>query len=447
LTKVEDNQREDAPVFFVQGGNFAWKQSSVPSDRLGQQRLKAELQLRSFGQAGTDAVALASGDLSMGVDWMQAMGAEVGLPLVATNLDCGEKKFSRKHVVEKGGVRLGVLSLIQPGTETEGCTVTEPDAALASAMDEDVQLWLLSGELPQDQLEELSQRFAIDIVLDSLRGLQLPDPTSLPSSGLLIGAGRRGKHLGVASIYLAEGASGFRVRGAEKPLREELAQKQKRLEEVKRKLADAQSGKRERLAGQVVFYEAAISETENKIIALAEDNSPRHGIVNSLEALSRSVTDNAAGATLLSGFKQRIDDLENETDVVQYSGPFVGSQACMGCHEAAYAQWSGTRHSVAWKTLEAENRTADLDCFSCHATGVFHAEGPKHPSALGSLTSVGCEECHGPGKEHLVAPKAGQMSKKPDISLCLQCHDGVRDEGRFDAAVYYPKVMHESSGN
>ena len=130
-----------------------------------------------------------------------------------------------------------------------------------------------------------------------------------------------------------------------------------------------------------------------------------------------------------------------------YEGPFVGSRTCQGCHPDEYAQWLTTPHAFAWRTLEAEKRSTDLECYTCHATGTFHELGPKHPLQLGDLVNVGCEACHGPGKLHVTNPDKGQMSSTVPIGVCTDCHDGVKDEGRFDPQTYYPKVVHEGIGN
>jgi hypothetical protein len=34
------------------------------------------------------------------------------------------------------------------------------------------------------------------------------------------------------------------------------------------------------------------------------------------------------------------------------------------------------------------------------------------------------------------------MNRAADASTCTICHDGERDDGRFDYATYLPKVTH-----
>ena len=62
--------------------------------------------------------------------------------------------------------------------------------------------------------------------------------------------------------------------------------------------------------------------------------------------------------------------------------------------------------------------------------------------AVAGLEAVGCEACHGPGKAHVAKPPTVEMIAKPDVSVCVDCHDGKQDGGRFDHATYLPKVTH-----
>ena len=58
------------------------------------------------------------------------------------------------------------------------------------------------------------------------------------------------------------------------------------------------------------------------------------------------------------------------------------------------------------------------------------------------LAHVGCEACHGPGRAHAAAPTQVHPTRSPALETCTSCHDGVRDEGRFDPAAYLARVGH-----
>ena len=61
---------------------------------------------------------------------------------------------------------------------------------------------------------------------------------------------------------------------------------------------------------------------------------------------------------------------------VCYFGCFIGA-AISALISVMFVKQTDLETRV--KTLEAENRTADLDCFTCHATGATHPQGPQHP--------------------------------------------------------------------
>ena len=123
--------------------------------------------------------------------------------------------------------------------------------------------------------------------------------------------------------------------------------------------------------------------------------------------------------------------------------PFVGAGACKSCHDAQYSQWQTLAHAHAILVLAKDNHERDASCFACHSTGAFHPKGPQLPSQMTTAyENVQCEACHGPGKDHVAEPKPGQMNRAADASTCTICHDGERDDGRFDYATYLPKVTH-----
>ena len=89
----------------------------------------------------------------------------------------------------------------------------------------------------------------------------------------------------------------------------------------------------------------------------------------------------------------------------------------------------------------------DYDCFSCHVTGAFDENGPTHPKQyVNVLQNVGCESCHGAGQNHVLKGEKPTITK-PSKEGCISCHDGIRDEGRFDFEDYMENVRHACIGN
>ncbi|MCX6127096.1 MAG: cytochrome c family protein [Proteobacteria bacterium] len=122
------------------------------------------------------------------------------------------------------------------------------------------------------------------------------------------------------------------------------------------------------------------------------------------------------------------------------SSEFLGSDACITCHESAYKVWSASKHSVAFATIKKVGRTEDPDCVSCHVVG-FEAKGGFASEQLSPhLANVQCESCHGARKEHVL----NRLNRvKVDAKLaCFSCHTPPHSP-RFNFSSYWEKISHK----
>jgi hypothetical protein len=113
------------------------------------------------------------------------------------------------------------------------------------------------------------------------------------------------------------------------------------------------------------------------------------------------------------------------------SPTYVGAAACAPCHREQVADWEKSAHARAWASLEADGKTNDAECVSCHVTGPL-AEGDAPAAERAVHKNVQCEVCHGPGSVHVrlnfILTRDGP---RPTINLhegryepiCLRCHD------------------------
>lgn len=143
---------------------------------------------------------------------------------------------------------------------------------------------------------------------------------------------------------------------------------------------------------------------------------------------------------------------------------YVGSDACMKCHQDEYKIWKASGHSKAFDTLTTRvpPRHFDPECLSCHTTGwdpqhyYPYRGGYTDMKATAHLKQNGCENCHGPGGRHVdiesgrmkVAPKEQEnarvemrITEKKTQDLCTKCHDNDNDP-HFDFKTYWPKIQH-----
>lgn len=69
---------------------------------------------------------------------------------------------------------------------------------------------------------------------------------------------------------------------------------------------------------------------------------------------------------------------ESETEIVQSSSAFMGSENCMSCHSEEYKSWSGSHHDWAMKPANAETVFGDFDMAQIQLDGInykFYQEG------------------------------------------------------------------------
>jgi hypothetical protein len=119
--------------------------------------------------------------------------------------------------------------------------------------------------------------------------------------------------------------------------------------------------------------------------------------------------------------------------------PYVGVEACAGCHQKEHEIWVNSRHGHAMATLEKKNQQFDNECVGCHVVG-FQKGGFQSLYTTPQFANVQCEECHGPGREHVSNPGKGYGFMATPVG-CKQCHKEPNDPD-FDFAVYWPKIKH-----
>lgn len=129
-----------------------------------------------------------------------------------------------------------------------------------------------------------------------------------------------------------------------------------------------------------------------------------------------------------------------QAPVTREGDRYVGSFACMRCHEEEYGHWEGTLHSKAFIRMD-ENARLDPACVKCHVVGFGSEDGFRITEPDSGLAAVGCESCHGRGYLHTQSGDPSLMSPGYAKEMCLTCHD---PEQGFELD-YFPllvRVMH-----
>lgn len=451
------------PVVVVDAGDFGAKSDTIPEGVLFQHRAKAHLQLESFALGGLDAITFGEEDLALGTDWLLATAKELSLPVVSANLRCGDATFAPFRVVERGDLKVGITAVTAP--ELAGsCTVSDPIRSVKQAVADmgpvDVVV-LLAHEKPEADTAMVAAVPAIKVVVNGHGKVRNDEAKPLPGNAVQLGSGSRGKYVGLARIALVPDGVGFEATGGLDALKERQKRMSERVAKAKSNLEEASKHPAEpsadepkkktndvnRLRSQLEYYEKQLADVEAELALFSKvPDGPLNKIVNHLDPAAQDVPDEPAVQALVDATLAEITRHENEGSTAKVAlddSPFVGADACKSCHAAQYTQWQTQAHSHAMQALAKDGHERDASCFACHSTGAFHPKGPQLPSQMtAAYENVQCEACHGPGKDHVAGPKPGQMNRATDASTCTICHDGERDDGRFDYATYLPKVTH-----
>jgi hypothetical protein len=459
---ILNREKAARPVVVVDAGDFGAKSDTIPEGVLAQHRLKARLQLESLKLGGLDALTFGEEDLALGVDWLLATAKELALPVVSANLTCAGTSFPTFTVAERGALRIGVTAVTAPA-HAGACQAGDPIASVEKAVADmgavDLVV-LLAHQDAEDDAAIVKAVPAIKVVVNGHAKLKNDQPKALPGRAVQLGVGSRGKQVGLARIGVVPDGVGFEATGSLEALGERHARYTERVEKAKKDLdavaavPDPAAPKKpttmrdvNRLRTQLQFYQKQLAEVEveQKTIAHAPAG-PLHALDNTLYPCGREVPDEPTVRALVDATLAEITRLENAggaTAAVLEDSPFVGALACKSCHAAQDAQWRTQAHAHAMASLSKDGHQRDSSCFACHSTGAFHPKGPQLPSQMtAAYENVQCEACHGPGREHVAGPAPGQMNRAQDVSTCTICHDGERDEGRFDYATYLPQVTH-----
>jgi hypothetical protein len=168
--------------------------------------------------------------------------------------------------------------------------------------------------------------------------------------------------------------------------------------------------------------------------------------------LTDKLADHPAATAALEAYDARVKALFFEQAALAESqrqeSPFVGAEACQGCHPAAAAAWRQARHSHALGTLERVGKAFDPECLACHVAGLGRG-GFSSAEATPQLGGVQCENCHGPGRAHAAAPTAQRLTApagagptgRPTENTCRSCHMGSHSP-KFAFADYWPRIQH-----
>ena len=432
----------------IDGGDLFGDRPVLQEDMRAQAEIKARAQVQSYAAHGWDAFVPGEADFAIGTSVFLELMDGVDVAVLAGNLTCGDRSFDGGVVVERGGYRVGVVGVVSGSYGS--CELGDPVASAvessATLGEVDVMVAVVHG--PSEVASEVAQAITPDFLLNGHTALSADNPSN-SDWGWSLGAGNKGKRLGLLELSWRDGGEGWAWSGGSSRIASQLDRYRERLESANLALATATEVEQGRLQNRLDYYQGQVDTLESQLDSLLGDGEASNSFTHTLLEMGESIGEDPATLELITTTQASIEQsaMEASTEARAAGLPFVGSALCRGCHTDQWEQWNATDHAGAWDTLIEAGRQSDLACFECHVTGAHHPEGPTHPNNVGTLTGVGCESCHGPRAAHISAATAGTLGEQsgaPQVSLevCVQCHDGDRDDGDFDPPTYMEAVRH-----
>jgi len=360
-----------------------------------QLRIAGETLLDAMSYLGYGALGLGEGDLLFGGRFIREAAGARRIPILSSSIirAGGADPFAAEAIsIEAGPYRIGVASIVSHGFAGFVTAHQDPDEPLAVLPTEDAMrraLDKLAGSSLKILLLHAPYREIIDLVR-AVRGFDIAigaHESNWKSYGAphwiedtaVVQTGWDGKTIGRLDLRLAADGS-FEI-----------------------------------ASGREIILDSSF---------------PDHP---AMVALHQAYLARVAGA---------IDEILAEYPVVPPpSGTrYVGTAACVSCHEAQAAAWRTTKHAIAWRTLAERRRDYDPECYACHTVGFGYEGGFRVPDETPDREDSGCENCHGAGADHVARPRE-PYGKPVDEARCRTCHNPVHSP-QFNYATYLPQIKH-----
>jgi hypothetical protein len=171
------------------------------------------------------------------------------------------------------------------------------------------------------------------------------------------------------------------------------------------------------------------------------------GTANEVRLLDASVKDDPETARLVKEFEEENRKYQKELFVREQLRPesgaretYVGLGVCQRCHPGEFDSYAGTAHARAYATLSSVFLQRDSGCIPCHSTGYGEPGGfggVRIRGARTELIDVQCEACHGPGTAHSRDGRYLDSAR----SSCVGCHTAEQDPG-FEFEKEWERIAH-----
>ncbi len=384
-------RKEHSNVVLLDAGGLFGQRSAL-------EREQTEFLCTETATLGYKVFGVGATDLNYGLDFLRQMEKTHGFLWVNANLRGsadGALLFPPYTIVDAGGVKLGITSVVGSAARFVTMSATADDFAVDSPRDAldrvlpelrkkcDVVVLLaqMSSTDTRELLVRLGDAAGIDICVEGEDVRQYRRMNKIGNT-VLLAANNEGKYLGQLDVSVDKRAHALQFGEVT------MIELDEKSEEV--------TAVRDRVAA---FLDAAAKQATTPVPA---DNHPR-----------------PLGAA---------------------TEKFLGAAACSRCHTDDYKAYSATAHARAWQTLVDKGQDSNPECIACHVVGYSHVNGfdpANSEDGRNGLFNVQCEACHGYGTSHARDGKWVAAAK----ASCTTCHN-PENSPHFDYASYWKRIAH-----
>lgn len=396
------------PLFHIDVGDMLIK--GFATRRADDVRGRAKEMLRMSLLVGVDAWIPGSSDLmALPIEQMKTASGPVRVSATWRDPN-GKTIFQPSIVLEKNGLRIGLIGLSAPPPDDSGVVGHDPIAAAQEAlktMPTDLDWIIGAGNIKDADALSLMDNVPGLSAFFGTQGEVYSDPPEANGRSPVIESPDRGRYLQVIHARLGTTA------GEPLLLHPDRAEWRARLSAIRRQEADD----------------------------LDKVGTGRNlGLVNTVP-LSAELDQPGAVSDRLATYQEirRTTAAKRAEQVTPHVQAYASSGACVNCHSDEFARWTLSGHARAWRALLERDATNNPECVACHSTGFGEPGGLGELSAknIRKFKGVQCEECHGPMKGHPSDPrtKATPVTEQ----TCLRCHDEANSPD-FVYARYLPQA-------
>ncbi len=413
LAHLIEEERKLGPTAVVMVGPYLFEKE-VDAHRVPQEKAKAKLLSKTFASLGIDAFVNTKNELIFGEDFFNGLDLSKR-PDPTINVPGG-----KPQILEIGGLRVGLVGLIEDGTTTPKGLALNPKEPLQNAIKDlkkkKVDAIVALAARPRADVRRLASAVSgIDFWVLSHNAKEEKNTQPI-TGGYLIENGDRGRNL--ARIIFQKGtvAGAWSDPQSDLNRRRELLKGQIRMNQFTLMQTGEQS-----IKGRI--------ESQRETLRQLKVETPKGRYIDyTLVPVSKKTPRLPVVAQWVDTYKKSLKALNLASAgrvkaVAEGQSKFAGITECEDCHPEAVEFWQKTKHAKAWGTLVGAEKTYDAECVSCHVTG-WQQPGGSILGQTQNLESVQCEVCHGPG--HLHAELGGEPSHiklaVPE-ALCETCHN------------------------